>query len=430
MRANSFTIMLVLALLALAAGGYWIYQHIERYEEPAAARYSRKALRDPLLAADYLLRELGTVPARDSLLKQLDKLPPKGSVILTTPSNLITEKQASALTRWLHKGGHLIVIAGSDSDVHGDPLLRPYGIRRDFEFVFANERGNDTSDDSKKPEKLSEQLRELNRQIQSGKKIENIAEDELADVTPVLLEDNGAPLTIVFDRNHSLKHEAFGNSEGDDSRHEGMPAPFYWADQHGRVHFAQFDVGDGLLTVVSDLDFLTSPQIGKHDHALALQQLTDTKHGVSLIADVDMPPLTQLLWQWARELIIAIAALIAAWVWAHARRFGPVRDPQSQIRRSLAEHIRASATWLWRHHHADVLLDAARRQVLQRARQRFADFDAQEKPQQLELLGAYSALDRSALQLALFDPAPRDAQAFSDAIATLQALQLQLTKPQ
>lgn len=422
MRANSFTIILVLALLALGAGGYWVYQHVERYEEPAAARYSRKALRDPFLAADYLLRELGTVPMRDPLLKQLDKLPPQGSVILTTPSNLITEKQAKALTRWLRKGGHLIAIAGSDSDVHADPLLGPYGIRRDFKFVF----GNDTDDDSKKSEKLSDQLREINRQIQSGKKIEDIAEDERADVTSVLLEDNGAPLSIAFDRNHSLKHAAFGNCGCD----EKSAKPFYWADQHGRVHFAQFDVGDGLLTVVSDLDFLTSSQIGKHDHALALQQFTDTKHGVSLIADVDMPPLTQLLWQWARELIVAIAVLIAAWVWAHARRFGPVRDPQSQIRRSLAEHIRASATWLWRHHHADALLDAARRQVLQRARQRFADFDTQEKPQQLELLGAYSALDRNALQLALFDAAPRDAQAFSDAVATLQTLQLQLTKPQ
>src|SRR6218665_3901254 len=177
MRANSFTIILVLALLALGAGGYWVYQHVERYEEPAAARYSRKALRDPFLAADYLLRELGTVPARDPLLKQLDKLPPQGSVILTTPSNLITEKQAAALTRWLRKDGHLLVIAGSDSDVHADPLLAPYGIRRDFKFVF----GNDSGDDSNKAEKLSEQLREINRKIQSGKKIEDIAEDERAD---------------------------------------------------------------------------------------------------------------------------------------------------------------------------------------------------------------------------------------------------------
>src|SRR5690606_39111861 len=233
-----------------------------------------------------------------------------------------------------------------------------------------------------------------------------IAKGERGDATAVQLDDDARPLTLAFDRNYSLQHAAF---DGDD---DVKTAPFYWADANGRVHFAQFEVGSGLLTVVSDLDIWQSAHIGEHDHALALAQLTDTASGVSLIGDVEVPGLPTLLWQWARELIIALALVIAAWAWARARRFGPIRDPQPQVRRSLAEHIHASATWLWRRGHAQVLLDAARGDVLRRLHRQFPDLEQNDDDARLTLLQHEAGVGIEPLRRALLEPAPRDAQRF------------------
>ena len=333
MRAST-GIVLALLLALCAALGYWLHQNIESYDAASPVRFSAKALRDPYLAAQYFLQDFGTPVYRDSLQKQLNTLPKNGSVVLTTPSNLLTERQAAALRHWMQHGGHLLVIAGSDSPASPDPLLRPFGVRRKFTFswpgkISADKTRNGKSNvgDATRVKKLSERLRELNRQIEIGTEPKKINRIDSGDLTEVTLEGSKSPLHIRFDPNFQLQHKSFTDDRTD---HSPAIQPFYRADFGGRVHLAQFEVGQGLLTVVSDMEFLTSSEIGRYDHALALSQLVDTRRGISLVSDVDMPALPKLLWQWAREPIIAAIVALLVGVWFRARRFGPVSDPQLQ----------------------------------------------------------------------------------------------------
>jgi hypothetical protein len=443
---SALTVAVALLLLLLGAGGYWLYQNVESYEEKGALKFSAKALRDPYLAADYFLRELGSPPRRDGLSQQLDRLPANGTVILTTPSNLLSEKQAAALLQWLDAGGHLIVVAGNagENTRHVDPLLGTFGISREYRFfpVGADDAKKDDAEPQHKTEpqtdeeKLSKQLRKLNREIDSGK-VKDLINDKEAptDLTDVVLEDNAKPLKLAFDPHTRLQHRAFEHAEAADDEDDQQPSPFYWAEANGRVHFAQFEAGAGLLTVVSDLDFWTSAQIGKHDHALALTQLVGVERDTALISDADMPPLAEILWAWAAELWLGGLLVVVMWVWYRARRFGPIADPQLQIRRSLAEHILASATYLWRGGNSDALLVAARDTVLQRARQIFAEFSALDSDQQIALLHSQTGIDATAIRRALFDAEgrgtpTRDAQTFRDSVGVLQQLHLQLTNHQ
>ena len=46
------------------------------------------------------------------------------------------------------------------------------------------------------------------------------------------------------------------------------PPPSVWKGSDAGVHFMQFAVGKGLLTIVSDADIWSSPRIAELDHAL------------------------------------------------------------------------------------------------------------------------------------------------------------------
>jgi len=339
----------------------------------------------------------------------------------------------------MQHGGHLLITAGSDSGTSPDPLLRQFGISRKFDFFWSGKNGAEKSetdknaekdkkkkspldDDESDSKKFSERLRELNKQIESRALLNGDKNTEQADLTLIELEHNDAAIAVHFDPSFQLEHPAF-TSETDPAH---KPEPLYWAKHENRVHFAQFNVDKGLLTVVSDLDFWTSKEIGKHEHAELLAQLVDMRHGISLISDVDMPPLPKLIWSWARELVVAIAVWMFFGVWYYARRFGPIADPQLQIRRALSEHIVASAMYLWRSGNTDELLAAPRRTVLQRAQQLFAEFDALTTQQQAALLHSQTGLNEHAIRQALFfKPSARqqyDHTRFRDAVSTLQQI--------
>jgi len=430
MRANSTSVLIALFLLLCGWLGYWVYTHTEWVEEKNPALYSARALRDLFLAADYFLTELrrgkgGDKPNRDNLQQQLTKLSARGTVILTVPTSLLTDKQAAVLTQWLDEGGHLIAIAGENAKDNPDPLLKNFGVSRRYESHWLQDIEKEAkSDGDKDDEKLSDRLRELNKKVEEGKiSLDDPAEAE-GDRTELRLEGSELPFTVNFNADYTLDQP---HISGDDKAKD-YPEPLYWAAHEERVHYIQFEHGDGLLTIVSDMDFWTSKEIGKFDHALLLHQLTGDKNGISLIADADMPALPKLLWHWARELIVASLLLIVCWIWRRARRFGPIGDAQVQVRRSLREHILASSAYLWRGGNAEPLLAAARQQVHRAAQQHFPEYGALESTQRCALLHSASGFGEDAIYRALFVAPGRNAGEFRDHVNLLQRLQQLLTR--
>lgn len=431
MRVNAASVIVALLLLLLAAGGgYWLYRNIEFYEEARPEKPSARALRDPYLAADRFLAGLGAEVRRDTLAAQLKTLPADGAVILSTPSSLLVPQHAQALLRWVESGGALLMVAGNSRGERADPLLDAVGVRRIFSpldntddnddderAADANTHHDDETDSAEsRRKKLSDELHELNRRIDAGLPAKTKDADEILTAVQFAGRE---PLQIRFTDEYELVPA--GNAANITT-----PEPVYTAQADDRTHLLRYTLGGGELTVVSDIDFIASRHIGEHDHALALQQWLGARTRVSLIADVDMPPLPRLLWQWAREIFIALAVVLLAGLWRIAQRFGPIADRPVKTRRALAEHIGASARYLWRNGESELLLAELRRGVQHRAQTLFAEYATLDGDAQVTLLHARTTLERSAIHRALFVAPGRDHNQFRNAVQTLQQLSRQL----
>jgi hypothetical protein len=114
------------------------------------------------------------------------------------------------------------------------------------------------------------------------------------------------------------------------------------------AHLLQFDIGQGKVTVLSDLVIFTNDQIGEHDHALFLARLANDLPHVWLLYSSDMPSLIQLLWRHATALMISLCTLFVLLMWSLTQRSGPLLENRHEIRRNLMEHLTAVGHYLWR----------------------------------------------------------------------------------
>ena len=130
--------------------------------------------------------------------------------------------------------------------------------------------------------------------------------------------------------------------------------------------------GQGQVTLLTDWRLFTNRRIEDHDHAGFLWALMQRNPNgtIWLQYRVQVPSLTQLLWERAwMPLIGSILTLLAA-LWHYSRRLGPILIPRSGAQRRLVEHLGASSRFLWRHGAGPALLHAARHYTLRRLQRR------------------------------------------------------------
>jgi hypothetical protein len=109
-------------------------------------------------------------------------------------------------------------------------------------------------------------------------------------------------------------------------------------------------LGNGRVTVLAGLDFIKNDMIGKDDNAALFVYLTSLTQGQNIwfVYGSDMPTLWRWLVDHAWAALIAAALLLIVWLWMISRRFGPLLPVRSVARRSIVEHVAASARYLWR----------------------------------------------------------------------------------
>lgn len=145
--------------------------------------------------------------------------------------------------------------------------------------------------------------------------------------------------------------------------------------------------GQGRVTLLTDLELFANRRLADHDHADFLWALVECNPGgrVWLQYRTLVPSLAQLLWQRAWMPLLGLMLALLAALWHYSQRLGPIRVPRSGEERRLAEHLQASARFLWRQGVGPVMLQAARHYTLHRL--------ARRRPGAAELLAA--ALDDS-----------------------------------
>jgi hypothetical protein len=312
-------------ILLLGLGAYLYFNHhFERVEHWVETGWQGEAARNPLLAAQRLLRRLGweAYTLRSLPLEQLS-LDPQDSLLLWQEYETLPPPLSQSLLEWVKEGGHLFL---SSNEVEEDA---------------ESEENDSDSSDLEQAESADFLLRSLRVTLHRVHEIDNTEEIILDNVEADLLEFEWQEqwVQVNFSPRYYLLH------------HNVLAHTLVKADKGAYV--LQVPWGRGQVTIFSDLFFMDNDNIGAYDHALFLHQILQLQrppHKIWLLfPDVNLPSLWHLLWAWAWAFISSSVILISAWLWSVSGRFGAIMPPPPSARRQILEHLEASGYFLWHH---------------------------------------------------------------------------------
>ncbi|HKY01418.1 MAG TPA: DUF4350 domain-containing protein [Burkholderiales bacterium] len=301
-------ILIGLSILVLGTlGTVWFFNNFDYVDYRQWVGLRGEARRNPYLAAQRLMVELGTPADELRSVSGINRLPPKGVLVIGEAREILTPNGRKALLDWVAHGGYLIT--EDLSAEKSDALLDAFEVSR-----------------------------------------EAIDEDEREREWPLV--------EFEFpDREQTLKaqmHE-WQSIEREDS--------LLYARSENANHVLHFRYGDGYVTVLNSMWFMENRALGKHDHAeilYALLELAPVRSAISFFNE----PEDLSLWDWLAEnawtVLCAGALALTLWLWRIGPRFGPIAPDPQRERRSLLEHLRACGRFEWRAQGGPQLLEAAR----------------------------------------------------------------------
>jgi hypothetical protein len=383
---SSISPVMVIVPLLLGLLAWGLYSSIETYEETEHSGWSREALYNPYLAAQLFMTQSGfEVTDVDSLVK-LEQLDGLGTLFFSDANQVQTPRQLDQVMAWLESGGNVIYSA-NEVEHDDDLLLQAFAVDVEWREQDAE------SDDDQRP--LSEILREYNRQVEAGKSREEVV-DSLGEPKPSLTKvrfgDDIGELEIAFDSARVLRHVSV-----DDSDAEVKFQPFSWSNSEHGIHLMQFEVGEGLLTILSDPGIWSSYQIDRYEHAYLLWLLSSDEGGFAILRSVLRESIWTLMARNASEFLIAAGLLSAVLMWHLASRFGRLLPRDLSRRRALGEHFSSLSHYLWKRRQSAYLLAALRQSVLRRASLTLGGFANADQGRQFELIAERCDLQPEAI---------------------------------
>jgi hypothetical protein len=199
------------------------------------------------------------------------------------------------------------------------------------------------------------------------------------------------------------------------------------ADEDG-AYLVRLAVGKGVVTVLSDANFLTNYNLNKYDHAAYLWRVLqlDEARPVWLVFSDGMPPIHRWLMQHAWSALLSGSVLLLLWLWAASRRFGPLRPIAPLARRRLLDHIAASGRFLWRAGQGEQLLKGVRRTLYRALELRHPAWAGLASQDLYQRLSELSGLPFEAVQGALLYTHHGNEHEFTLAIQTLERIRKSL----
>lgn len=303
------------SLLVLTAGVFWFLNTFELKEVDEHIGFRGEAKTNSLFAARLFLKRMG-VPAerKDTLVN----LPDTDTVlVINTQRYTLSEQKIGEILDWVKRGGHLITRArtGNGASIYDDD---------------EEEDGGETKDDTVTERDFLQQA----LGISPGKHV--IPDD---DDLPLKAQLTNMPHALEVEQNFFYALEST-----DKDAHALQYKNSTWLlEQH---------LGDGMVTMVTDLEFIENIYLQDYDHAEFFWYMVHSLHkepeAVWLIHMDDMPPLWQLIWQHAWALVLTLTMLIPLTILAISPRFGPMIPKPQPGRRRILEHIQASGRFMWK----------------------------------------------------------------------------------
>lgn len=481
--------LILSALAAVVAGlGYWWYTTLEWEEKEIDLGYSKEARQNDFLAAEIFLRKQGVQATTIKNLSLLDThswrnlgLGAQDTIVIINGYKTLTQERYDSLYEWVENGGTLITstqnpFIGTHTSEE-DLLLNDFNIElepekvdqdtRDFlerladGFDEADDESDSESDNEKNDEGKSDEKESGNKETDNEKSVSKKTNSDAKDKTkeekpenhyrcalketptPIKFASEEKPLNFDFSRRSQfIYYDYVAHDEDTDEGTDQSGTPTdedidtsveaeetdeedYHYDER-REHLLYFDIGEGSVTITSDNTIWANQRIDCHDHAYGLWRLVNPDGRVWFLINQDAPSLAAILWRNASYGVIAGIVALALWLWALSVRFGPILVVEQSGRRSLAEHIYASAMLLWRKQQHPQLLNILRKEIFERIEEQHPNLDQPSGDQRLEFLHQLTGIAKADIKQALFADGLHHPQEFAAAIAHLQTIRKQL----
>jgi len=378
MRQSTVALLLVLAATAFAA---WFFTTHEKRVSHEFTGYRGEARINDYLAADLLLNELGVEAESLSSLTPSEWLPESSDTIVSRLSmSIAVGPERNLLTNWIADGGHLVLLPPQQQSGVADEFLNELGFR--LVTVEDEDRENQNA---------------------------RLGDEEIAaDSHEYLIDLDDTGFRIETPGDYTLGA--------------------YLSDDLGIVAARRSWV-DGYVTVVASASYFTNFSIDASSHA---RLLMDTVAGfvepgkVWFIYDASYPSLWQVIWANAPYVVIGLAIVLILWLWSIMPVFGPAIRPDSAVRRSIIEHVKAAGRFVWRNHGAKALADSSTAAVMHEAEYKHPGIrrlSAQDQARQIAKMTGLTA--QEILDVLVTHNAPRHRE-FTHNMQALQRIRKQL----
>lgn len=379
--------------------------------------FTDKALRAPYLAARQFLSAQGVHVRKEQGLTVLDQQPESrkfparnDAMVVLDAYGMLSPARSARLLHWVAGGGQLIMAAENPFiQVDGrtrDPIFQALGVQVREQPLKPKKSDRKTSAPAK------------NDRTEAGKVPETPwpankpAEDCKSLGHPIRFHFNGDkhPVDIAVPGQLRLRVPKDADAA-------------LLGDKAG-IRFAQFNVGKGQVTLLASARLWSNRYIGCYDHAYMLWQLT-TDGTLWWLTNEKGPSLWRYLWSVAALLLLAFASWLGALFWRRGTRFGPLQPVEGRQRRRLAEHLDASARYLWRTGHSKSLLEALRWDVIEGGKRHRADFARLSADERWSFLAGITGFESSRIGEAM-SASTNDGDAFTHTVNMLQAIRNRL----
>ena len=390
------------------------YYNIEWLEEEVDLGYGEEATRNPYLAVELFLKQYNINSSVEKSLNLLKSLPSTDdTIIITTSRHSITQKRHDELMDWVNRGGYLIITSVDFFDEakgnSGDLMLDHFDARL-YKVVDANsdEQALDdeeieafTNEDA--PETIGELIREA-----MDTSIKCYGEDDLMQIS-------------FSDREEALQANASSTRYLYDGSERASAAV---SNDYGN-QLLQYEHGQGLVTIMTDLGIWQNANIGCYDHAYVFWRLLGDGKAWILYRE-QTPSLFKLMLNTIPYALLALVLLIGFWLWHRSLRFGPLININETTRRELLEHIDAAAGFSWRQHKARRLHAALADDIDQHMQSRHWGYRQLSRVEQCQLIAQLADLDHERVDWALNQDAVKNETEFLQKTQLLQTIRKQL----
>ena len=344
--------LIVVTIIALLIVFFKIF--FVKYEREITSMPSIQAIKNPFLAAERFLVQIGKEAKSLSDRRLLIDLPGVNDLVLINRfgGNLPKERE-DRLISWINNGGVLILTADRLWDEKlsktGNNLLDRYNIR-----PIRNE-------DNKCDEKVVLEL-ELDRQ--------KTADVSFSGIRTLVDADN------LAEKKYFSK---YGN------------------------HIIQIQIGKGKLIVLSDNEFLKNKNIVKNDHAYYLANLAKNRSKIWLVYSNNMPSLLSILWNNIPYSIICFLILLCLCIMRLNLKSGPLLQENNNSTRNLMEHLEASGNYLFKLNKGQNMLKKVQKATLRSLKERYLFTEEITDLEKSKLISKKTDIPDREIHNALFD---------------------------